>query len=128
MASVVNIAANGLQAAARRFSASANRVANAINFPPTDAGRLSSSGSFAPQRIFTDFEPVGRVRTNPKAAAPSPVAGADISDSTDISSFPNINLFAEYLDQKQALVAYKANASVIRVQQDLDELLLDIET
>jgi flagellar basal body rod protein FlgC len=42
--------------------------------------------------------------------------------------FPNINFFAEYLEQKQALVAYKANASVIRAQQELDRSLLDIET
>jgi len=34
----------------------------------------------------------------------------------------------EYLEQKLASISYTANASVIRTQQELDQVLLDIET
>lgn len=129
MASVLNIAASGLQAATRRLSVSANNVANATNSRPASQGNSTlPDGVFAPQRTAQTSIPGGGVLTKIKPVEPSTVTGPDISSPTGLSSFPNVNLLGEYLLQKQAIVSYKANASVIRSQQDLDEALLDIKT
>ena len=133
MASVLNIAVSGLQAASRRLSVSANNIANAgvLRSARPDAGvsdRVATTAGFAPQRVLEESITGGGVLTVLSPVEPGAVIVPDNSSQTGLSSFPNINFFAEYLEQKQALVAYKANASVIRAQQELDKSLLDIET
>jgi flagellar basal-body rod protein FlgC len=138
MASVLNIAVSGLQAASRRLSVSANNIANVgVSRPAIPEAAISEPGAsdraapttgFAPQRALDESLISGGVRTVVSPVEPGAVIVSDNSSETGFSSFPNINFFAEYLEQKQALVAYKANASVIRAQQELDKSLLDIET
>jgi flagellar basal-body rod protein FlgC len=127
MASVLNIAVSGLQAASRRFSVSANNIANASVSRPAISDQVASTAGFAPQRAIDESVAGGGVRTALSPVAPGAVIVPDNSSQTGFSSFPNINVFEEYLEQKQAIMAYKANESVIRAQQDLDQSLLDIE-
>jgi flagellar basal-body rod protein FlgC len=129
MASVLNIAASGLEAATRRLSNSANNIANSTTSRPASRGSSTRPDDvFAPQRTVQTSVPGGGVRVEVNPVDPSTVTGPDISSPTGLSSFPNVNLLSEYFVQKQAIVSYKANASVIRTQQNLDKALLDIET
>lgn len=128
MASVINIATSGLQAASQRLAVSANNVANATTSRPTRAGEPTPDGVFAPQRTVQTSIPGGGVREEARPIEPATVIGPDISSPTGLSSFPNVNLLEEYLEQKLASISYTANASVIRTQQELDQALLDIET
>lgn len=128
MASVINIATSGLQAASRRLSVSANNVANATTSRPTRPGEPTPNGVFAPQRTVQTSIPGGGVRAAVRAIEPATIVGPDNSSPTGLSSFPNVNFLEEYLEQKQAFVSYSANASVIRTQQELDQALLNIET
>ena len=59
---------------------------------------------------------------------PATVVGPDPASPTGLSAFPNVDLVEEAVNQKIALASYKANAAVIRTQQEIDDALLDIET
>lgn len=124
---VLSIALSGLTAATRRITVSANNVANALTSRPTTAGAPAPEGVFAAQEITQRSVSGGGVRADVRDRNPATVTGADPASPTGLSEFPNVDLVEEAVNQKIALANYKANAAVIRVQQEVDDALLDIK-
>jgi flagellar basal-body rod protein FlgC len=121
---ILSTALSGLQAATKRVSVSANNVANAQTSRPAS----SPEGVFRAQRVVARSVPGGGVATSVQDKAPATVTGPDPSVPGGVSVFPNVDFVAEAVDQTLALASYRANAAVIRVQQEIDDALLDIET
>ncbi len=121
---ILSTALSGLQAATTRVSVSANNIANAGTSRPAS----SPEGAFRAQRVVSRAVPGGGVATSVEDKAPATVAGPDPSAPGGVSVFPNVNFVAEAVEQTQAVASYRANAAVIRVQQDIDDALLDIKT
>ncbi len=125
---VLSIALSGLQAATKRLGVSANNVANALTSRPTTAGAPTPEGVFKAQQATDQSVPGGGVTTQVRPKDPATVTGVDPASSTGLSAFPNVDLVEEAVNQKVALASYRANAAVIRTQQEIDDALLDIET
>lgn len=125
---VLSIALSGLQAATRRLGVSANNVANALTSRPATGSNARPAGVFAAQEAVDRTRGGGGVSTSVREREPATVVGADPASPTGLSAFPNVNLVEEAVNQKIALASYKANAAVIRTQQEIDDALLDIET
>ena len=125
---VLSIALSGLQAATKRLGVSANNVANALTSRPTTASGPVPAGVFAAQQATDRSLGRGGVATDVRDRQPATVTGPDPASPTGLSAFPNVDLAEEAVNQKIALASYRANAAVIRVQQDIDDALLDIET
>jgi flagellar basal-body rod protein FlgC len=124
---VLSTALSGLQAATKRLGVSANNVANALTSRPTTASGKIPAGVFEAQEVSDKAVPGGGVATEVRRKDPATVTGVDPSSPTGFSEFPNVNLIEEAVEQKVALASYRANAAVIRVQQEIDDALLDIE-
>ena len=124
---VLSIALSGLQAATKRLGVSANNVANALTSRPTTGSNAKPAGVFEAQEARDRSLAGGGVTTDVRDRDPSTVIGPDPASPTGLSAFPNVDLVEEAVNQKIALASYKANAAVIRVQQDIDDALLDIE-
>lgn len=125
---VLSIALSGLQAATKRLGVSANNVANVLTSRPTTAGAPAPEGAFAAQEATDSARPGGGVSTSVRTRAPATVTGPDPASPTGLSAFPNVNLVEEAVNQKAALASYRANAAVIRVQQDIDDAIFDIKS
>lgn len=121
MSSVLSIALSGLQAAARRIGVSAGNVANATTSRPASA----PDGAFGARRVVAQSIGGGGVSTRVVAKSPATVVAPDLAGG--LAVFPNVSLVEEAVEQSRALASYRANAAVIRVQQELDDALLDIE-
>ncbi len=121
MSSILSIALSGLRAATKRIGVSASNVANAsVSRPASD-----SDGVFKAQRVVAQSATGGGVATRVVEKSPATVSGPDLSGGLAI--FPNVSFVEEAVEQKLALASYRANAAVIRVQQELDDALLDVE-
>lgn len=125
---VLSIALSGLQAATKRLGVSANNVANALTSRPTTAGNAKPAGVFKAQEAIDRTQSSGGVATAVREKSPATVVGSDPASPTGLSAFPNVDLVEEAVNQKLALASYKANAAVIRRQQEIDDALLDIKT
>lgn len=121
---ILSTALSGLQAATKRVSVSANNVANAQTSRPAS----SPDGAFRAQRVVSRAVPGGGVATEVQEKSPATVTVPDPSVPGGVSVFPNVNFVEEAVEQKLAVASYRANAAVIRTQQEIDDALLDIET
>ena len=121
---ILSTALSGLQAATTRVSVSANNVANAQTSRPASA----PEGAFRAQRVVSRAVPGGGVATSVADKAPATVTGPDPSVAGGVSVFPNVNFVEEAVEQTSAVASYRANAAVIRIQQEIDDTLLDIKT
>lgn len=125
---VLSIALSGLQAATRRLGVSASNVANVLTSRPTTAGASAPKGTYTAQEATDSALPGGGVKTTVRTRQPATLTGPDPVSPTGLSAFPNVDLVEEAVNQKVALASYRANAAVIRVQQDIDDSLLDIKS
>ncbi len=125
---VLSIALSGLQAATKRLGVSANNVANALTSRPTTVGAPTPDGVFEAQQVTDQTVAGGGVRSLVRSRDPATITGPDPASATGSSAFPNVSLVEEAVNQKVALASYRANAAVIRTQQEIDDALLDIET
>ncbi|MBN8543301.1 MAG: flagellar basal body rod protein [Alphaproteobacteria bacterium] len=91
------IALTGLNAAERRLSVSAHNTANA------------TTPNFTSQRVVQSSVVEGGVRT----------------DVVNVES-EGVSLEEEAIEQNLSTYTYKANLKVLKVQQELDQALLDI--
>jgi flagellar basal-body rod protein FlgC len=128
MTPVLSIALSGLQAATKRIGVSANNIANLLTSRPTTVGAAAPEGAFRAQKLESQAVSGGGVTTTVREKSPATITGVDPSSPTGLSAFPNVDLVEEAVNQKIALASYRANAAVIRIQQKLDDALLDIKT
>jgi len=133
MSSVFSIAVSGMNAAMTRFS---NAVSNIVNVSST--GKLpSSSGekatSYNPTDVISLSNSVGgnnlgvRTEVVPRDPAYRPAYDPESSNAnTDgLVAEPNVDMTKEIVETMMAELAYKASASVIRTEKDVEKSLID---
>lgn len=125
---VLSIALSGLTAATKRIGVSANNIANALTSRPTTPGAPTPAGTFAAQEVTQRSLGGGGVAADVRDKNPATVTGVDPTSPTGLSAFPNVDFAEEAVNQIIAVNSYRANAAVIRTQQEIDDALLDIET
>lgn len=129
MISPINSALSGLSAASKRLSVSANNIANinstqtikdgqVINKPyvAQKVEQISLSGGGVQVKI-KDVDPASTQVYNPEDPA---------ADENGFVAFPNVSLENEIINQKLATYDYKANLRTLKVQDELEQSLLDI--
>ena len=125
MVSAINIALTGLDAASKHLDASASNIANLDTVGSVDGKPAAYTPVTAVQSSISN----GGVQTNiiPKTDAftPSYQPDSPFANQDGIVNVPNIDLAGEAVNLQLAKVAYKANAEVIKVAQDLDKQLLN---
>lgn len=115
----ISIALSGLRAQSGKTAASAENIANvnSYNYTPKDAV-LSSNGSGVEVSI--------QDRDNPTFQTYAPSSA--LADDQGYVAVPNIALEEEFVNLITAEIAYKANISVIKTSEDMQDSLLDVLT
>lgn len=130
MVSPLSISLSGLLAAQTRLGVSADNTANARSAAAEENGVLVNNPYTPKEAVQTSAEPQGGTSTlvRPVAdpaiseyAPENPLAAAD-----GTVQYPNVDAAQEAINQKLAASTYKANLSVIRAYDEMQQNLLDI--
>lgn len=129
MVNAINSALSGLKAASKRIAVSAQNIANQHSTKTVVNGQVSNTPYIA-QRVDQVSLSGGGVQViardvNPPSATVFDPDNPD-ADANGAVAVPNVSLEDEAINQKLASTAYKANLNVIKVQDTLDQSLLDI--
>ncbi len=113
----ISIALSGLRGQSAKTAVSAENIANvsSSNYEAKDAV-LSSNG--------TGVEVSVQTRQNPTFKTYSPDSA--LADNDGYVSVPNISLEEEAVNLLTAEIAYKANVSVIKTADEMQDSLLDV--
>ncbi len=129
MVNAINSALSGLSAAARRLHVSANNIAN-IHSTKTVVDGNTVNAPYVPKRVDQVSQAGGGVTTVVKDINPASTKLFDPddpdADTEGFVAYPNVNLETEIVNQKIASYDYKANLKTIKVQDELEQSLLDI--
>lgn len=129
MVSSINVALSGLNAAGTRLGVSANNIANQFSTTTTINGQTQNT-PFKPQQVQQTALPGGGVRTqvvdanNPTTQRFAPTDPS--ADENGQVESPNVNLEQEIVNTITAGYDYRANLKVLKVQDNLQQSLLDI--
>lgn len=126
----INTALSGMFASSRSLAVSANNIANAQSTRTTDGKGNTVNSPYVPQQVNNTSVPGGGVATSLSDISPASVsffAPDNIAaDANGVTSFPNVNLEQETANQLFAANTYKANASIIKRENEAFQSLLDI--
>lgn len=128
---VFGISLSGMNAAQVRLGNSANNIANLQSTSSVVNGQRVERAYQPTDVSQRSIEPAGGVETSlrPRDPATTPVFLPEnpAADAEGIVEFPNVNLEQEVVQQQIASYDIKANAKVIKVQDEMMESLLDIK-
>jgi flagellar basal-body rod protein FlgC len=131
MTSVFGISVSGLNAASKRLEVSANNIANKDSTRTIKDGQVTNEPYHA-QRAQSISQANGGVSVVVRDENPPTVTtfnpGADNADANGQSEVPNVALEKELIDQNIASYDYKANLKAIKIQNNVFEELLRIDT
>ncbi|MGE0109278.1 MAG: flagellar basal body rod protein FlgC [Bdellovibrionales bacterium] len=132
MSSVFSSALSGLNAAIARVANSATNIANASSRGTLPETTGESSTAFEPRDVVNLTTNTGEVRTTTVARTPSynPMYAPSDPDANEdgLVAEPNVDLASEMTDLLLAEIAYKANARVIKAEQERQKTTLDTLT
>lgn len=126
MANSITIALSGLNAASSKIAATATNIANAN----TSGAREGTDGpkAYTPVDIIEISQKDG-VKTEAVARDPATSLAYDpnssFADSEGLVEAPNVDYGTEIVTAKLAALAYKANASVIKIASEMEQELLN---
>ena len=130
MVSGVSASLAGLQVAAKRIQVAADNLAN----QQATSTRVEGNGidePYKPQRVVVTNEggvPVAKVETVPNPTQKVYVPDHPQADEYGFLKLPNVDQASELVDMKIASYDYKANLKAIKIQNDVEQSLLDIIT
>ena len=131
MNTIMGIAASGLQAAAKRLQVSASNIANMANRGAVTADGTAEgtadTGLYRPGQVVQVATAGGGVRAFARPVDPAFHIVPDPSGHGGRVAMPNVDLAEQTVEMIVAKSAYKANAAVIEVARELDDVLLDIK-
>ena len=131
MNTIIAIAVSGLQAAAKRLQVDASNVANMANRSAVGADGAVEAGLYRPRQVVQVATPGGGVQAFARPVDPAfhivPAPSAAQSGNGGPVAMPNVDIGEQVVEMIVAKTAYKANAAVIAVAQELDDVLLDIK-
>ncbi len=118
-----SIPLSGLKLQSLRVSVSANNIVNAGS---VDSGKLPERVPFTPSRVNAVSSDPGVRGTVSQLSSGVPLSQTGQASSfAEIFSATGVNIEQELVNQKLAVTAYKANATVVRTFSELEETLLD---
>ncbi len=127
MNTIMGIAVSGLQAAAKRLQVSASNIANMANRGAVTAEGTVAADLYRPHQAVQVTTPGGGVRAFARPVDPAFHIVPDPSGNGGRVAMPNVDLAEQTVEMILAKTAYKANAAVIEVARELDDVLLDIK-
>lgn len=126
----INTALSGLFASSRSLAVSANNVPNAQTTQTTDGKGNTVNAPYVPKQVNNTSVQNGGVTTSLSDISPASVSffAPDnlAADENGMTAFPNVNLEQETANQLLAANTYKANASIIKRENEVFKSLLDI--
>ena len=127
MNQIIGMALSGLQAAAKRLHIGASNVANMANRGRLSADDIAAPGLHRPRQVVQVATPHGGVRAFARPVDPAFHVVPDPSAAGGGIAMPNVDPGEKVVEMIVAKTAYRANAAVIAVAQELDQVLLDIK-
>ena len=136
--STITTALSGLQAAVARLAGAASNTANMRTRGPVPATPPSEPLPAERQpRVYQAVETVqtaeagGGVRARHEPVRPSYLIEHDpesvhANEDGEVAA-PNVDMVSDVVDQLEALRAFRANLSVIRTAEEMDESVLDLK-
>ena len=134
MSSISTIALSGMKAATRRLEVSASNVANVMStgaLPNADGTVPAGAPSaYAPLELVQTESAGGGTQTTVTTATPSTTAVSDpqapFANQNGLVAAPNIDLSQEMVGQMIASYSFAANATVMKVDAQMNKALLNI--
>ncbi len=131
MNAIMGIALSGLQAATKRLQVGASNVANMANRGAVAADGTVEAGLYRPQQVVQVATTGGGVQAFARPVDPAfhivPDPSGALAGNDGRVAMPNVDLAEQTVEMIVAKTAYKANAAMIAVAQELDDVLLDIK-
>ncbi|MSP67801.1 MAG: flagellar biosynthesis protein FlgC [Alphaproteobacteria bacterium] len=126
MEQIRSTALTGLAAATRRLAASASNIANQRTTRPVDQDAEAPADVYRPVRVRqTALVPYG-VESEFETLESATVVEPDPYSPTGYSAAPDFDYGEEMVQQRIAMLTYKANLAVLSAQGAMEEALLDI--
>jgi flagellar basal-body rod protein FlgC len=134
MSSISTIALSGMNAAARRLEVSASNVANAMStgaLPGADGSvPAGAPTAYAPLELIQTASAGGGTQTTVTAATPFTTAlydpQAPFANQDGLVAAPNVDFSQEMIGQMIASYSFAANATVMKADDRMTKLLLNI--
>jgi flagellar basal-body rod protein FlgC len=134
MSSISTIALSGMNAAARRLQVSASNVANISStgaLPDADGTvPVGEPRAYAPLQLVQTASAGGGTQTSVTTVTPSTIAISDpqasFANQNGLVAAPNDDLILESVSQVIASDSYAANATVMKVDDRMNRMLLNI--
>ena len=134
MNSISTIALSGMNAASRRLQVSASNIANATSTGalPNADGTVPAADprAYAPLALVQTTSAGGGTQTSVTAVTPSTIAVSDpqasFANQNGLVAAPNDDLTLELVSQVIAIDSYAANATVMKVDNRMSKMLLNI--
>lgn len=125
----INTALSGLFASSRSLEVSAQNIANVQSTTSSVTGPGVNT-PYVPQQVAQQSNVTGGVSTSLYDVSPASVPVFDpqnpLAASNGTVDYPNVNLEQEVANQTLAANTYRANAAVIRRENETFQSLLDI--
>ena len=138
--STINTALSGLQAAAVRLAGAASNTANMRTrgpvpaTPPTEpvaAARDSQPRVYQAVETTQTADARGGVRAKHEPIRPAYIVEYEpdsaYANANGEVAAPNVDTVRDTVDQMEALRAFRANLSVIRTAEEMDEAILNVK-
>lgn len=134
MNSISTIALSGMKAAARRLEVSASNVANisSTGALPNANGTVPAGAprAYAPLELVQTATAGGGTQTTVTTATPSTITVSDpqasFANQNGLVAAPNVDLTLELVSQVIANDSYAANATVMKVDDRMSKMMLNI--
>lgn len=134
MNSISTIALSGMKAAARRLEVSASNVANisSTGALPNANGTVPAGAprAYAPLELVQTATAGGGTQTTVTTATPSTITVSDpqvsFANQNGLVAAPNVDLTLELVSQVIASDSYAANATVMKADDRMTKMLLNI--
>jgi flagellar basal-body rod protein FlgC len=128
MTTAMVTAVSGLTANSAWLGTIASNVANMNDTAALPSGGSAYSG-YQPVTVSFSANAAGGVNAQVLPLTPAYSPGYDptapLANAQGLVAVPNVDLATAAVDQKMALVGYRADASVIRVAEQMTKTLLD---
>ncbi len=134
MSSISTIALSGMNAAARRLEVSASNVANVTSTGalPNADGTMPAGApqAYAPLELVQTANAGGGVQTTVTTTTPATTAvfdpQASFANQNGLIAAPNVDLSQELVSQMVSSYSFAANAAVIKADDSMTKMLLNI--
>jgi len=129
VSSVTSSALSGLSAASKRVQVAANNISNGLTVGKPNSTDPSEQ-AYKAQEVQQSTGEFGGVQTRVIERDPATQTAynpnSPLADSSGLVETPNVDLGEEMVNMITAESSYKANAAVLRTNEDLEREVLDI--